>query len=56
MTEFEVRVIQQLESVARAAWAIAWLLGLTAIAIGLSADRIDILGEEAEVDTHYAAR
>jgi hypothetical protein len=53
MTEYELRVTQELNSVSRAAWAIAWLIALGLILSSLV--RVSS-GEtyDDELDTHYA--
>ena len=54
MTEFEVRVIQELHSLSRAAWTIAWLIVLYCSLFWMTSmsSRSDYEGEE--LDAHYA--
>jgi len=53
VTEFEVRALQELKSISRAAWAIAWLIALGLIVLS-SLARVSSETYDEELDTHYA--
>ena len=53
MTEFEVRAMQRLDSLKRAAWTIAWLIGIGIVLSVFSVSSSDYYAGE-ELDVRYA--
>ena len=53
MTEFEVRAMQRLDSLKRAAWTIAWLVGIGLVLSLFSVSPSDYY-EDEELDVRYA--
>jgi hypothetical protein len=54
VTEYELRVTQELNSVSRAAWAIAWLIALGLILSSWVSVSSSETYEGEELDTQYA--